>query len=228
MTHYKTLAIFQGTTNLPEDRFVNTWHHEKVGQLGVSQEDIDNIHGALATFYDEAAGVPNVSIASRMPASVISNQLEFRTYDMGEPEPRQPHINTVTFGPGGGSPLPTECAVTMSFHGSRSIPRERGRIYIGPLSTSAGTVGAAGKGMIVESAFIDVVVAAASRLVANQVLTEDLFWSVFSNTRKESHPSFSGLTHVEGGWVDNAFDTQRRRGTRASSRDVWGSAVAPS
>jgi hypothetical protein len=49
--------------------------------------------------------------------------------------------------------------------------------------------------------------------------SEDVTWMQVSTTFGIANP-------VTGGFVDNSFDTQRRRGSAPTARDTWGAPAA--
>lgn len=112
-----------------------------------------------------------------------------------------------------GTPLPSETALCVSFQGAyiTGLPqrRRRGRIYLGPLSTSvAGTAGEVGRPST--TARTNIATAAGDFRTAVNASTFDS-WVVWSTV--DQNP-----VAITDGWVDNAYDTQRRRGLPATSR----------
>nr|CRY96681.1 hypothetical protein [uncultured prokaryote] len=111
--------------------------------------------------------------------------------------------------------LPSEVSIVSSFRAQRQpgvSPRStRNRVYIGPLRSAAldettGRVADASRQLIAQ-AFFDFLQAVADRL--------DVYnWVIRSPTLGLSWPIFEGF-------VDNAFDTQRRRGVESSARSTW-------
>lgn len=217
MTLYRTMAILQGESNMPEDRFVNTFHFVHDDVLGTLTADVDSIHARLLEFYNTNVQPENRSVISYVPASVITSTIEFRTYNLADPTPRQPIIDTAGITPGATVALPTEVAACISYFHERNIPRQRGRIFVGPLTTESGADNVAGRGMTPTDTFVNVLLHAAGRLSAYNAVNE-LSWCVYSRTNGQAR-------RVTGGWVDNAYDTQRRRGTDATGRGLWGDAI---
>ena len=214
MAIYRTMAILQGKSNLPEDRFVNTWHFD-TGNPGITPAAFyASVNENLHSFYEDPVEVGGFSVSDFLPSDVINSTIQFRHYDLSENEPREPEIYDGVILPSAVAPLPTEVAVCLSFFGTRNIPRQRGRVFIGPLSQNAGTVGAGGAGLRVADALANTLIAAAARLDADLAAT-GVQWVVWSRTSIDAHP-------VTGGWVDNAFDTQRRRGTQPTGRAMFG------
>lgn len=120
------------TSGVPEDVSVNTWAFD-TGAGGVSVPSISAIISGLVGFYDEV---------DEIYSEIIGSDYQIKLYDIDEPEPRTPLSVVETAWPDAGSnPLPEEVACCLSFRGlyaSGSPPaRRRGRVYIGPLGTTA-------------------------------------------------------------------------------------------
>jgi hypothetical protein len=196
---YRAQVRVPGKTGLPHDVFVNTFAFRNV-QTGVPLANIASVLTAFYGFFDEfLAGT-----------QAAWTETELRIYDLGQTPPRIPHIVdmplTVT---GGATPYPAEVACCLSYYAERNLPRNRGRIYIGPLSTAASTVTASRIGPT--GAFMDALLAAGANVIGS---TEDVRWGVVS----QRDGDFKQITNL---WVDNAYDTQRRRGVEPTSRVVW-------
>lgn len=129
--------------------------------------------------------------------------------------------------------LPRECAAVLSYHSSLTglaedtpggvagprgdahpAARHRGRIYLGPLSNNSLGAGTNGPGL--SDNLRDVATKAAKQFLITAASTalEGLAWSVWSRTNNL-------LTPIIAGWMDDAFDTQRRRGILASVRTAF-------
>jgi len=113
-----------------------------------------------------------------------------------------------------GTALPDEVAVCLSFQGSRGAgfpqARRRGRIYFGPLATVAAT------GNRPATALLTLMGTTALTLMTDvNALGAGYGWVVWS-------PTDGSAVEVTNGWIDNAFDTQRRRGVDYTSRTVFG------
>jgi hypothetical protein len=109
------------------------------------------------------------------------------------------------------------CASLTCTPGTVVTPRRRrGRFYIGPLNSSVGglmTVGGQDAPAVASSTRS--AIALACERMATQELDPFVSWSVWSPTNEAAYV-------VTGGFVDNEFDTQRRRQYRATSRTTWG------
>ena len=148
--------------------------------------------------------------------AIAQNGHEAKYYDLPGVKPNYPLAEDVwnlTSAPTGG-PLPSEIALCCTFHGARTpgFPqaRRRGRIYLGPL----GTVTNASNGRP-SPAFITAAVTGLTGLkAAIDALASDTEWAVWSATN-------ASPVDITGGWVDNAWDIQRRRGVEENARTVW-------
>jgi len=113
-----------------------------------------------------------------------------------------------------GTPFPSEMAVCLSFQGDRQAgfpqARRRGRIYIGPLGNAANNLGRP------HSTFISQLATAGATFKSNiAAIGTGHYWAIWSGTDQTA-------VEVNDGWVDNAFDVQRRRGLTATTRTTFG------
>lgn len=201
---------------LPRDAAINTFHFATSHPATVATTtELDEIVAKVKAAYDTAqTGSTNALTA--LLGSALSGAWSMKIYDLHDPEPRVPVRDTgplATFTPGSTS-LPQEVAICLSYHGAFTSgvnPRNRrGRIYIGPLSSS-GLVTSTGLPSTSANSIIDTVAAMGSWLI--QATASDCTWEVYS-------PTTNTHTGVTGGYVDNEWDTQRRRGYRATVRQA--------
>lgn len=204
MAIIKIQHSFQGYTGIPADRYMNTFMAVTEGPpspaLGaLLKDDIAGFYGDLEQYIANTAKAPGRTI---------------RMYDIAEAIPRVPffeytqpnaisNVNTTA--------MPSEVAACLSFEGTQvsglSQARRRGRIYLGPLTTAAATTATTSPFQCRPAqAFIDAVIAAALALRAGMELSGAI-WSVYSPLTNP--PSTAECVRW---WMDNAFDTQRRRG----------------
>ena len=214
-TLIRVQATLQSASLRPEDAAVNVFHWWSLPSDPA--DSFADIHTALDTFY--------ASIDSVYCANTLTGDIGYKYYDLSDPEPRAV-INTnettgLTFTAGDG--LPTECAVCISMGGAPGSglnPRRRnGRLYIGPLSN--GVTSTITGSVIVSSAAVATLADAATELIAGGGVTAA--WSVFSPTTAGTPPwdettLEAATTWVTRGFINNSFDTQRRRGTVETSR----------
>lgn len=205
MPTMRCMVILNMTSGVPEDACVNTLHFFGEPTPG----NLAGISTAIGVFYDSISGVLARTI------SFAASRLKF--YNLDHSMPRAPiHETALTAGSEPvNTPLPHELCMCLSFEGLRisGIPqaRRRGRIYLGPLGTNVLTSNGD-----LSTTETDVVRDAAQVFVQTSDTTPDWSWVVLSRASTPDAPAI-----VQSGWVDNAFDVQRRRGIKASSRLIF-------
>jgi hypothetical protein len=207
---------------VPENYIVNTLYFDGDDTLGV--QPVEDYHAAVETlltnFYQAIDGVV-------LAPSVAANAL-VKIYDMRDPEERVPeHEFTIALTPAAGIALPNEVALCLSFRAEYESgvnpQRRRGRIYLGPVSSDTVTT-VAGQSRPLGS--VQTAVAAAADAMADGELInigdpERVRWSIYSPTTDATQDIGLAFNDVIGGWVDNAYDTQRRRGPAPTSRATF-------
>ncbi len=178
---------------MPEDRFVNTFYYSSSSSLVADADALETKFNLLlqTAFFD-----------NRISALVVSYQI--KVYDFADPEPRVPEVRDLTWIPNVTGPGPAEVAVCLSYYSGQNLPRKRGRVYLGPIGYAFMQAGTTGR--ILAATTTDVI-EVASVLKGTAART----WMQRSQTTGE----LSEITNV---WVDNAWDTQRRRGIAADLR----------
>lgn len=186
-----------------EDVVVNTWSFNMSSDPAV----LEPVAELLADFY--------LDLDTYLQSTIDTSGHEVRWYDRSDPEPRTP-VLVVPFAltPNTSNiPMPREVAVCLSFAATpasgSSNARRRGRIYFGPLNTSA-TV-SSGAYVRPASGFMNALLDAYASMAATA-----------NNDHAAAHEVWSGVDStgrdVTRAWVDNEWDTQRRRGVRATGR----------
>jgi hypothetical protein len=219
---YLAMVVFSTTASSDEGGFVNTWFFQNDLALGSASQAATDITTVLQAFYSDAFGAGGKSISQLMsPVVDRAAGAECRVYDLGQASPRSPIINTISLDTAQSTtPLPNECSIVLSFHsedpttnGGTLSKRRRGRLYLGPMG--AGTLDTYASGM--GDARVKAETLNTIELAAEDVLgsSEDVTWMQYSRVADE----FNAVTQ---GFVDNAFDTQRRRGFAPTVRTVWG------
>lgn len=189
-------------SNVLADSSVNTFHFDDSGGTG----DPADIAANLATFYNQIRGLYSSDVAQ--------NDHVLKVYDLDDPQPRVPVVeDTFDFSTAPtGSPLPHQVSICASFQGTRisgvAQASRRGRVYIGPLSTSMVTTG----GRVLTGAITDLNTAMEN--LQSDSIADNLPWGVWSRVLGE-------LATVNNGWVDNSFDIQRRRQRQPVTRTTW-------
>lgn len=233
MAFWRALVQLQPDTALAEDVTVNTWHFESDraddGDTGTAL-DLDSMLSTLTAFY--------TAIQSVLAGDFLTGTVLVRYYNMEEPEKRVPkREDTFAITPSTANPLPAENAIAVTCHGTfeSGVPkaRRRGRLYLGPITSAA--VGVTAGRMHVLAATLTTVANAAAAAAGDQGVNNPR-WAVFSRAAGQGVPVgqaianeydysaaelAAGYDDVVGGWVDNAVDTQRRRGHRSTTRTLW-------
>jgi hypothetical protein len=180
------------TSNLPRDRIINVVHFD------TTDPGTDPDHASLGDDLLEAFDT------HLTPINAFTGW-ECRIYDKADAEPREPRA-TVTRAQGGSaaSPGPFEVALCLSFFAERNIPRRRGRIYLGPWTQgSMAERPSATNGPWQSAMNLGAALAGIGGL--------NVSWVVYSPTTDQS----MGVTDY---WCDDAWDTMRGRGLRATTR----------
>lgn len=214
MAIVRVMFVGHGPSNLPEDRIVNVFHFLAEGTYGEAEV---RCRAKVADFYEGAN--PIGAIGSYL-SPWVQRAYELRAYDMDIPkDTRVPTVESRTLGApfGGGLPEEVACCITLHAAVPPALSRRRtGRLYIGPLATAAGADGSTTGPSRPAAGFMADLAAAAVRLT-----TTDAFatrWSIRSTRPLENY------NPVASGFVDNAWDTQRRRGPVPSSKVLWAAA----
>lgn len=219
-TELRAVVSLDAATELPEDIIQNVFHFRSAAVDVL--DDCTEIGIALAAFYDD--------IQSIYSANTIMGTGTIEFFDLQDVSPRLP-IYTTTFtllAMGDGDALPTEIAICLSFQGvpisGVNQQRRRGRVYLGPLDTGVSTTAA---DLVTVTTTVMEQIAAAATVLSGAGDASTWQWGVFSPTTAGAPPwTEAELTaahaDVQDGWVDNAFDVQRRRGTKATARETFG------
>ena len=161
----------------------------------------------IKDFYDD--------LVTYYPTTIAQNGHEIKYTLLPGTPPNYPFDTDVwnfATAPNGVS-MAEELAVCLSFQGDKEagLPqaRRRGRIYIGPLDNTSANGNRPSSAIITSLAN-----AAASFADAVTNLGGNTWWAVWSVANQEGVP-------ISNGWVDNAWDVQRRRGVDPTSRTTW-------
>lgn len=191
-----------GSSGLPADRYVNTFHFVNGGAF--TTNDLQAISGAIQGFY--------TALNTKFSSVIGSNVRTIKAYDMADTIPRAPVFEqTNTFGTAGAGAMPNELAICLSYKGaalSGAIPaRRRGRIYLGPLTTNLydATDGTSTDVRISSTHRSAILTAAVACRAAAFTNGGGAVWSVYSRRDETTIPIATFM-------VDDAFDVQRRRG----------------
>lgn len=193
---------------LPADDVINTFHFGTT-QDPPSSTELDQIVQQLTDFYTAAVVSESASIVNRM-AGYMNGPIQYKLYDIGDAEPRQP-IRVGTFAatfPTSGSPYPAEVALVLSLRAA--VPsgvdprRRRGRVYLGPFNAESPSFGNTGDARPSQG-LINIITGAAKRMMDAGAASGVPSLAVYSEV------GFA-TSEVISCRVNNAWDTQRRRG----------------
>lgn len=234
----RAVVTIPSTTGLVENAVQNVLHfRDTVG--GQSTTELDT---PLSNFFNLALASPvEVPIAGYLSGELsrAANAVTVDYYNVpltAGPVGAPIRSSAFTLGAMSGSAksLPSEVSCCLSLDATllpietepESIPggapgpagdthpraRRRGRIYLGPLNDTATNATGGGTSAIrPSSAFRSSVTRSAKENLAAAVTSAGWIWAVFSPTAW----AMGTIHHV---WVDDAFDTQRRRGVAATAR----------
>lgn len=128
-----------------------------------------------------------------------------KTYDMADPKPRPEKavkVYTPTSWDSSSGFGPSQVALVMSFYAGRNLPRTRGRLYLGPWHNAQ-----------LAARPSDTILASLLEFGHSlfDVGGENVAWVVHSTAGNSSAP-------VSTIWVDDSWDTQRRRKKKQTKR----------
>lgn len=208
-------------TGLPSLAVVNTWSlmsFDPASREGAA----DDFTTALTTFY--------TTLKANLASYMSWNEGTIEYVDLGDAKPRVPFqtdaLNLGTLS-SAGEDMPPEVAICLSFRGATgsglNAKRRRGRIYVGPLQLNSA------EHYVVPTSLVDGVANAASVFMGATYFK----WAVHSPSTFHGVPYGESIkdypdeipsalddsfVEVVSHWVDNEFDTQRRRGVPATYR----------
>lgn len=199
-------VILNTLSGLPEDRVINTYSF-----LTAEEKDVP-------TAVDiETVLLANYEAFSSIASPTLVDELTFKWYDRADSMPRVPwRTQLEEWTGGGGIALPSEVALVQSFKAASvsgvAAARRRGRVFLGPLRQAA--AGGGFNGDRPSSGTLTTVASMGVNLIDASQAAADWTWQVWSTVDSV------GREVVEG-WVDNAWDTQRRRGPAATERVIF-------
>lgn len=130
--------------------------------------------------------------------------LDIRGYNMGDPEPREPKYRKTGVASGSVKTGPRQIALCLSYYADRNLPRQRGRVFLGPWNTT---------GESASAAQTTTAIGLATSLAALGGVNVD--WSLWS-------PTTQTATRINHAWVDDSWDVIRSRKLAAvAPRKTW-------
>lgn len=204
MADFRFLVRLQMDSGIPENAVVNVWHAETL----LVPDGHEDFMADLEAFYQ--------AIRTQLSEDLALGGHTITAYDLADPMPRAP-VATLgfSFSATGSQASVPELAICVSFQGVRtsgsSQARRRGRVYIGPLGNCVTST----TDPSVAPGTITAFQTAAAGLLSASKTSATYDWCVYSRTDDAMVP-------VDNGWIDNAFDIQRRRGLTATTRSTFG------
>lgn len=210
-------VVLHHKSGLPRDSVVNTFTFATVNPLddaesGAIRDDLAAFYNTIPSGHNAIAGF----IGSQISRTVA---VDVKCYDLtghldGSAHGSPDFIQTFMLGPrvAGATDLPSELCSALSFRAAyvddpefsptgRPRARDRGRVYIGPLTASTFTQDdTTGRVSLTQSFRETMTIAGAALRDA-----PGRAWSVWSRRNAVIEP-------VVAVWCDDAFDVQRRRG----------------
>lgn len=218
-------------SGIPEDATVNTFYFDGDEDLDGIATDADyhnNVFASLSAFYAAIGGL--------FP-STVAGTATVKIYDMRDPLPRQPEFEDVlTFTPAVANPHPNEVALCLSFQAvaqsGQLQRRRRGRVYLGPVADDVGTTAIIASQSRPALSLRQIVADAADEMKQRDLpvgIGGSVRWAIYSRTTDlgVGSPALPGTSiddafhDVDNGWIDDTWDTQRRRGAAATARVVF-------
>lgn len=232
MTHYKTVLSLYKKSDIPKDAVQLSLHYRTTSGVAATATEKDNFSQHIMHFLDNVVtgATANVGyyLSNAIKRTADAHLIQF--YEMpGSRGPLGVAVDeraTSMYNGGAGTEIPAEVAMCLSFHGAydavaehgtagaRPKARWRNRVFLGPLTTQSIATDGTTKEVRVSNTAADDVTKACKHELLEHMLTSGWQWEVFSPTDWAWHD-------VVGGWCDNAYDTQRRRGVEATVRTTW-------
>lgn len=206
MTNIRAQVILHTTDSLSANYVTNSWCF--VTTDDPSDAEFTEYTGHFKEFYDSLSGILSLPITQ--------NGHEIKYYDLDQAVPPNYPLAIQTFNlttAPSAAGLPSEVAACLSFQGEK-VPgfpqrRRRGRVYIGPIAQASNTSGR--PSTTLRSTFAASAVELCDDLKGSSNVAQLAVWSVTDGA----------AVVVTDGWVDDAWDTQRRRGVQRTARTTW-------
>jgi len=218
----RTIAALSAQT---EDAVVNTLYFDTgAGSTDPSGVNCGLITAEIDTLFNTAVGAGSAIRYFMAESTMGADQNSYKIFNMDHVKPRVPIFTPAAQQPTPKittSPYPSEVACCLSFRGALTsgtpAGRRRGRIFVGPLNVNSGFMEVATGHMRPVQTLMTALTAGANRM-ADNLTALGFTWVVYSETQRAGGDAHAGVTPITYVWADNAFDTQRRRGIRASTR----------
>lgn len=215
---------------LPADDVINVWHFGHAA-AELSEAETALVAQALVDFYVEPVSNLGDAVADYYASYMAFPAFQLRFYNVADPSPRAPYYESTSnlgHSPQSTSDLPGEIAACLSHRApavtGENPARRRSRLYLGPFNV--GVLGTQENNRIpVKPDFRLTATDALARLVDQIGAVELGTYSRGVGTLSQGSttetatadwtPFFVRSTTC---WMDDAFDTQRSRGSAAAAR----------
>jgi hypothetical protein len=188
---YRVMYTGKWTDSLPRDAVVNVLHFAAPSAL--SGAELNDLCADVADAYETTTPFG-------------SRGHHVKAYDIEDDMPRPIKGEAIVAASGAVATSGNrDVALCLSFYSGRNLPRQRGRIYLGPFSSTDAGSNKPPAALITALAGMPAKFAAAGPATAE--------WGIYSRTEDTCR----GVTNW---YIDNEWDTQRRRGFRSDSRTV--------
>lgn len=215
---YQVQATLPYLTGLPKDVITNTFYFDWLGAGDPDATKFGNLADLVAGFYE---GVFPTAGTFSMASWIDRTKYRTKIYDLVEPKPRVPKLDrteTLDVKTEANTIMPPEVAIVASYHAApvSGVAKAslRGRIFLGGLGTNCVGVSATYPGFPIPGTALVTLIISRMQILAQTSVHPD--WGMRQHSEK-----FGIARPVTGGWVDNALDTQRRRGNAATARTTW-------
>lgn len=216
MTYLLQVAI-PYFTRLPNDVVVNTFHFDWAGGGAPTLTNFNTLLSDINAFYSTIFPATGGNLIN---GSLVVTATSFKLFNLTDPEPRVPTFSTTATLGAQTDPLystPLEVALCLSYYATPisgvNQASRRGRLYIGPFGDLLSISGSPTAFTAPSTATITAFTTAAHNLKTSTT-ADSWIWVVYSRKLNSS-------AAIVGGWVDNAWDTQRRRGNAPTVRSLW-------
>ena len=188
------------------------------------------IDSAAELSFSLGTGAPDIStgLGAYMSGAIdrTLTKIVWYTSDGGLTGPPVESYSFTMPNPASDSDLPLQVALCASYKGTesftwdgsaatRSPAKRRGRIYFGPLNISGGITSTQGY-PLPSTAFMTDLYRGIFFIL--EAVPTDFAPIIRNGVYVGAHPDLGGYTEISSGWVDNRWDTQRRREVAATAR----------
>lgn len=227
------MALHKVRINYPSvtETFSNTIFINNPGNADAA-DVADAVRAALLEFFNDPAGAAPISVSQLFSPEIDPASCNFDMYNQpiaGGPtgSPIETRTLPIDDNPLSSTALPGQPGVGLSFHAdltgvpeelvvggvtTRPAQRRRGHITIGPVNSGTMTGAPARVTDDVRQALVD---AADAFMASSHWNATGVSWVVYSDADNAARD-------VVGGFVDNGWETQRRRLPEPTARSTWG------